>query len=51
MHLRFSINPKLIPTIIIGLCFLSSAVYLGNKEYRQAIYWLACAVLYLVVTY
>jgi hypothetical protein len=45
------INPKLLPTIIIVLCFLASGVYLANKDVRHAIYWLACAVLYLAVTY
>lgn len=46
-----TINPKLLPTIIIVLCLLASVVYVTQKDYRLAIYWVACAVLYLVVTY
>ncbi len=46
-----TINPKLLPTIIIGLCILSSGVYAYGKDFRHAVYWLACAVLYAAVTY
>jgi hypothetical protein len=45
------INPRLLPSVIIVLCLASSGIYLANKDLRQAIYWLACAVLYAVVTY
>lgn len=45
------INPKALPTLIIVLCFLASGVYLWSKDIRHAVYWFACAVLYIAVTY
>ena len=45
------ISTKLLPTIIIVLCVLASIVYAVNKDIRHAAYWLACAVLYVAVTY
>jgi hypothetical protein len=44
-------SPKIFPTIMIILSFLSSIVYLYNGNIRMTLYWLAAAVLTLSVTY
>lgn len=36
---------KVFPTIIIALMLASGIVYLYNKDYRKAIYWIAAACL------
>lgn len=46
-----TVNPKVLPTVVIVLCVLAAGVYGVNKDVRHAIYWLACAVLFGAVTY
>lgn len=44
-------NPKLFPTIMIGLMLISSIIYFVKGDVRQGIYWLSGAVLNVSVTY
>ena len=44
-------NPKFFPTLIIVLNLGATAMYAANCNVRMALYWLAAAVLNIVVTY
>jgi len=44
-------NPKLFPTIMIGLMLISAVVYFVKGDVRHGIYWLSGAVLNVSVTY
>jgi len=41
---------KFFPGILIGLDVMASAVYAYNLDWRRSVYWLAAAVLTLMVT-
>ena len=44
-------NPKIFPTILIGLDVCSAIVYLCDGDIRRFVYWMAAAVLTATVTY
>jgi hypothetical protein len=44
-------NPKLFPTIMIGLSILAALAYIPEGDWRRVAYWLAAAILNASVTY
>ncbi len=44
-------NSKVFPTVLIVFDVLAAIVYLYNKDYRKAIYWISAAALTTSVTY
>lgn len=48
---KMTVNPKLLPCVMIAISAMSSLVYAINKDVRHAIYWAAAAVLTASVTF
>jgi hypothetical protein len=46
-----TVNPKLLPAVMIVLDILAAVVYAANKDVRHTIYWTAAAVLTASVTF
>jgi hypothetical protein len=46
-----TVNPKLLPAVMIVIDVLAAVVYATNKDVRHTIYWLAAAVLTASVTF
>ena len=48
---KMKIDPRLFPTILIGLDLLAALVYVPGGDWRKVVYWVAAAVLTFVVTW
>ena len=46
-----SINPKVLPTVLIVIDVLAALAYIPVGDWRRVVYWLAAATLTAVVTW
>ena len=44
-------NPKILPTVLMVIDFVSGAVYAAHGDWRRTVYWIAAGVLTASVTY
>jgi len=45
------LNPRLFPTILMALDLCAAGVWLGQGDFRKAIYWASAAILTATVTF
>jgi len=46
-----TINPKILPTVLVVIDLLAAIGYVPTGEWRRVVYWLAAATLTYVVTW
>ncbi|MFA6688842.1 MAG: hypothetical protein WCS18_05120 [Sphaerochaetaceae bacterium] len=51
LNLLAHIDPRVFPTILIGLDFATAIVWFWNGDARKVIYWIAAGVLSITVTW